>query len=165
MRTRWIVPLAVAAMLGTGAPLDGRGATVRLKDIARIEGLRSTPLIGYGLVVGLNKTGDRRQTLFSAQTLANMLQRFGVVVEGEQIKIENVAAASAACQNILLAAHAQGLGAIWRTGEWARDPKVKEFLGFEADQHLIGFIYVGWPEFTAEFAERPGFEDRTVWME
>lgn len=81
------------------------------------------------------------------------------------LEIENVAAASAACQNILLAAHAQGLGAIWRTGEWARDPKVKEFLGFEADQHLIGFIYVGWPEFEVEFSERPGFEDRTVWME
>ena len=50
------------------------------------------PLIGYGLVVGLNKTGDRRQTVFSAQTLANMLERFGVLVPGEQIKIENVAA-------------------------------------------------------------------------
>ena len=50
------------------------------------------PLIGYGLVVGLNRTGDRRQTIFSAQTLANMLQRFGVVVPGEQIKIENIAA-------------------------------------------------------------------------
>lgn len=85
--------------------------------------------------------------------------------ESRIIEIENVAAASAACQNILLAAHAQGLGAIWRTGEWARDPKVKEFLGFEADQHIVGFLYVGWPDFTAEFAERPGFEDRTVWME
>jgi nitroreductase len=81
------------------------------------------------------------------------------------IEIENVAAASAACQNILLAAHAEGLGAIWRTGEWARDAKVKEFLGFEADQHLVGFIYIGWPDFTAEFPERPGFEDRTLWME
>ena len=38
----------------------------------------SVPLIGYGLVIGLNKTGDRRQTMFSAQTLANMLERFGV---------------------------------------------------------------------------------------
>jgi flagellar P-ring protein precursor FlgI len=43
-------------------------------------------------VVGLNKTGDRRQTLFSTQTLANMLQRFGVSVPAGQIKIENVAA-------------------------------------------------------------------------
>jgi nitroreductase len=85
--------------------------------------------------------------------------------EPKVIEIENVSAASAACQNILLAAHTLGLGAIWRTGEWARDPQVKQFLGFEADQHIVGFIYVGWPEFEVEFAERPGFEDRTVWME
>lgn len=66
--------------------------SVRVKDVARLEGVRPVPLIGYGLVAGLNRTGDRRQTIFSAQTLANMLQRFGVVVPGEQIKIENVAA-------------------------------------------------------------------------
>jgi flagellar P-ring protein precursor FlgI len=50
------------------------------------------PLVGYGLVVGLNKTGDRRQTIFSAQTLANLLERFGVAVSPGGIKIENVAA-------------------------------------------------------------------------
>jgi flagellar P-ring protein precursor FlgI len=49
-------------------------------------------MVGYGLVVGLNKTGDKRQTIFSAQTLANMLERFGVAVPAGQIKIENVAA-------------------------------------------------------------------------
>ncbi|HSK09654.1 MAG TPA: flagellar basal body P-ring protein FlgI, partial [Vicinamibacterales bacterium] len=67
-------------------------SSVRVKDLARIEGVRAVPLIGYGLVAGLNRTGDRRQTIFSAQTLANMLQRMGVLVPGEQIKIENVAA-------------------------------------------------------------------------
>jgi flagellar P-ring protein FlgI len=68
-----------------------RGVT-RVKDVARLDGYQSMPLVGYGLVVGLNKTGDRRQTIFSAQTLANMLQRFGVEVEGAAIKIENIAA-------------------------------------------------------------------------
>ena len=83
----------------------------------------------------------------------------------EKVKeIENVSAASAACQNILLAAHALGLGVIWRTGEWARDVKVKEFLGFEPDQHIVGFIYVGIPEFKSEPYERQSFEDRTTWM-
>jgi nitroreductase len=86
-------------------------------------------------------------------------------VEEKVIEIENVSAASAACQNILLSAQALGLGAIWRTGEWARDPKVREFLGFSADQHIVGFIYVGYPEFTLEPIHRPSFEDRTVWME
>lgn len=85
--------------------------------------------------------------------------------EEKVLEIENVCAAAAACQNILLAAQGLGLGAKWRTGEWARDPKVKEFLGFEADQHLIAFLYIGHPDFTPEPRERPSFEDRTVWME
>jgi len=86
-------------------------------------------------------------------------------VDSKIIEIENISAASAACQNILLAANALGLGAIWRTGEWARDAKVKEFLGFATDQHIIGFIYVGHPEIQPEPYMRQGFEDRTVWME
>lgn len=85
--------------------------------------------------------------------------------EEKVVEIENISAASAACQNILLAAHALGLGAQWRTGEWARDTKVKEFLGFSADQHIVAFIYVGNPEFAPEPPQRPSFEDRTVWME
>ncbi|MDQ3006972.1 MAG: nitroreductase family protein, partial [Chloroflexota bacterium] len=78
---------------------------------------------------------------------------------------ENICAVAAACQNLLLAAHAMGLGAKWRTGEWARDDKVKEFLGFSADQHILAFIYVGYPEFILEPVPRPSFEDRTVWRE
>ena len=85
--------------------------------------------------------------------------------EVKVLEIENIAAAAAAIQNLLLAAHAMGLGAKWRTGEWARDPKVKEVLGVEADQHIIGFIYIGYPEFVSEPPARPSFEDRTVWME
>jgi nitroreductase len=84
--------------------------------------------------------------------------------EPKVLEIENVAATAAAIQNLLLAAHGMGLGAKWRTGEWARDPMVKNFLGFEADQHIIGFIYVGYPEFIAEPTPRPSFGDRTVWM-
>lgn len=85
--------------------------------------------------------------------------------EPKVLEIENICAVAAAIQNLLLAAHAMGLGAKWRTGEWARDAKVKEFLGFEPDQHIVGFIYVGYPEFIAEYPERPSFEDRTVWRE
>lgn len=80
------------------------------------------------------------------------------------LEIENICAAAAACENLLLAAHALGLAAKWRTGEWARDKKVKEFLGFEPDQHLIAFIYLGYPEIVVEYPPRPSFEDRTVWM-
>lgn len=85
--------------------------------------------------------------------------------EEKVLEVENISAASAACQNILLAAYALGLGAIWRTGEWARDPKIKEYLGFSAEQHLLAYLYIGYPEFVAEHEPRPSFEDRTVWRE
>ena len=85
--------------------------------------------------------------------------------EEKVLEIENVSAVAAACQNLLLAAEALRLGAKWRTGECARDAKVKEFLGFAPDQHIVGFLYIGYPEFTPEPIERPSFEDRTVWME
>lgn len=85
--------------------------------------------------------------------------------EAKVLEIENVCAAAASVENLLLAAHALGLGAKWRTGEWARDVEVKKFLGFEPDQHVIGFIYIGYPEFTPEPLPRPTFEDRTIWME
>ena len=85
--------------------------------------------------------------------------------EPNVIEIENVSAASAACQNILLAAHALGLGAIWRTGEWASDAKVKEFLGFASDQHIVGFIYIGHPDIMPEPYTRIGYEDRVTWVE
>ena len=52
--------------------------SARLRDIASVEGVRQNPLVGYGLVVGLNGTGDRRQTLFTTQMLANILNQTGI---------------------------------------------------------------------------------------
>jgi flagellar P-ring protein precursor FlgI len=65
---------------------------VRLKDLVTIEGVRDNQLIGYGLVVGLAGTGDRRQTMFSAQSLTNMLERMGVSVPPSAIRVNNTAA-------------------------------------------------------------------------
>jgi len=67
-------------------------AAARVKDVARIQGVRDNQLSGYGLVVGLNKTGDRRQTIFSTQTLLNMLERMGVTLATRDIRVENIAA-------------------------------------------------------------------------
>jgi nitroreductase len=78
-------------------------------------------------------------------------------------EIENIAAVAAACQNILLAATALGLGAIWRTGPTALDVRVKAWLGLQPDQHLLGLIYLGYPEHDPAPVARPGFEDRTTW--
>ncbi|RJP53205.1 MAG: nitroreductase [Anaerolineaceae bacterium] len=81
------------------------------------------------------------------------------------IEIENVCAAAAACQNILLAAHDLGLGAIWRTGVWARDAQVKKFFGLSPEQHLIAFLYIGYSAGEVKLTERPPVDDRVVWME
>jgi len=85
--------------------------------------------------------------------------------EPKVVEIENVCAAAAATQNMLLAAQALGLATYWRTGRAATDPDVKAFLGFEPDQHVIGFIYVGYPLAEPGRVERLGPEDRTVWMD
>ena len=68
------------------------GRAARIKDIAHIEGFRSNQLTGYGLVVGLNGTGDRQNTEFTVQTLANLLQEYNIRVSPVDVRVKNVAA-------------------------------------------------------------------------
>ncbi len=71
-------------------------AEVRIKDIATVGNSNQISLIGYGLVVGLNGTGDRpsgrRGAIFTVQTISNMLERFGITVSKEELRTRNVAA-------------------------------------------------------------------------
>ena len=67
-------------------------ATARLKELVSFEGMRDNQLIGYGLVVGLNSTGDHQTTFFSAQSLANTLQQMGVSVNPGQLLVKDTAA-------------------------------------------------------------------------
>ncbi len=64
----------------------------RLKELISIEGVRDNQLMGYGIVAGLNNTGDKQLTLFSYQTLANMLKRMGITVDPTQMQVRNMAA-------------------------------------------------------------------------
>jgi flagellar P-ring protein precursor FlgI len=66
--------------------------SVRLKDISSLEGMRSNQLIGYGLVVGLDGTGDGSTTKFTVQSLINMMERLGIHALPDQVKVKNVAA-------------------------------------------------------------------------
>jgi flagellar P-ring protein precursor FlgI len=68
------------------------GETARLKDLISLEGVRDNQLLGYGLVVGLAGTGDKQLTLFSTQSLTNMLKRMGVTVDPTQMQVRNMAA-------------------------------------------------------------------------
>lgn len=76
------------ALMGNGL----NAAISRVKDLASLEGIRDNQLVGYGLVVGLNGTGDKRQTVFAAQSLANMLNRMGVSVNPTALQAKNIAA-------------------------------------------------------------------------
>ncbi len=64
----------------------------RIKDIASIKGIRSNQLFGYGLVIGLNGSGDKGGTSFTIQGLVNMLENMGVHVSTQDVKVSNIAA-------------------------------------------------------------------------
>jgi flagellar P-ring protein precursor FlgI len=85
MKYLWIF----SAILAT--PLAHSEANTRLKELASVQGVRDNQLIGYGLVVGLNGTGDRQQTVFSTQSLSNLLQQMGVSVPATAIRVKNTA--------------------------------------------------------------------------
>src|SRR3984885_15380590 len=84
---------ALVALMVLGCAVSTATATSRIKDLASIEGIRQNQLIGYGLVVGLNGTGDTlHNTPFTKQPLQGMLERLGVNIRGQQIRTGNVAA-------------------------------------------------------------------------
>jgi len=64
----------------------------RIKDIANIRGVRQNQLFGYGLVVGLDGSGDGNKSLFTVQSLASMLEKMGVTIDPDDLKVKNVAA-------------------------------------------------------------------------
>ena len=67
-------------------------ASVRIKDITRIHCDNDIDLFGYGLVIGLDGSGDSKGTQFTTQSLANMMERIGLTVETDKLKVKNVAA-------------------------------------------------------------------------
>lgn len=79
--------LALVVLLGTGVDLWA----ARVKDIAGVKGVRPNQLIGYGLVAGVNTAGDDKKTEFTYQSLTNMLQRMGILVDRKKMIIDNVA--------------------------------------------------------------------------
>lgn len=74
-------------------PIVAQSTPIRIKDLVEFDGVRSNDLVGYGLVVGLNGTGDGlRNSPFTEEMLSNILERLGVNVTGEQFRPKNVAA-------------------------------------------------------------------------
>lgn len=85
--------LAAAFIISMAIPaIAAAQVSARIKDIAKVQGVRSNQLIGYGLVMGLAGTGDSDDQTFTIQSIANMLKSFGVMVNGAELKTKNVAA-------------------------------------------------------------------------
>ena len=80
---------ALSSLVLFASDVDRR---VLIRDVTQIEGVRDNQLVGYGLVIGLTRTGDTQQTFFTVQTLANSLQRMGVQIAPGIVVVKNVAA-------------------------------------------------------------------------
>jgi flagellar P-ring protein precursor FlgI len=96
LRPRWmalaLMASGAASLLAPMAAADNPNRRVLIRDITSVEGVRENMLVGYGLVVGLSRTGDSQQTYFTVQTLANAMQRMGVLIAPGTVEVKNVAA-------------------------------------------------------------------------
>jgi nitroreductase len=104
-------------------------------DILASSALRRVPGLG---------AGDQQRERDKAMRAPLIIVVACRVVPGTKIPIiEQILAAGSAAQNMLLALHAMGFAAAWKTGEAAYDPEVKRALGFAVDDHIVGFVYAG----------------------
>ena len=89
---KWAAFFTAVFCLSISCPVFAVSPVTRIKDIAKVQGVRANQLVGYGLVMGLNGTGDSNKTLEVLQSVTNMLRRFGVTVDQASLKTKNVAA-------------------------------------------------------------------------
>ena len=87
-----LLVLGLLSLLGTVARYELAASGARIKDLAYVQGVRGQQLIGYGLVVGLNNTGDTQRSTFTVQSVVSMLKRFGITVPPGDLRLRNVAA-------------------------------------------------------------------------
>ena len=95
LQNSWLLKMIVAVVwiVTTATFLLSNAHAVRIKDIVDIKGVRQNQLVGYGLVIGLEGTGDSDDSLFTIQSLASLLEKMGVTVQTDDIDdVENVAA-------------------------------------------------------------------------
>ena len=88
----WAAVIAFLCVLSLSQAVFAESAVTRIKDIAKVQGVRTNQLVGYGLVVGLQGTGDSKSNQETVQSIASMLRAFGVTVDPNAVKTDNVAA-------------------------------------------------------------------------
>ena len=93
LRRSVALSLCLAVCLSLYGLMERAADAARLKDLTSIAGVRDNQLIGYGLVVGLNGSGDGNNTGFSSQTLSTMLRSMGLTIDAAKIRARNAAVA------------------------------------------------------------------------
>ncbi len=87
---RYVVMLiTLSVILTQGYPVL---AQVRIKEVAQFSGVRENQIMGYGIIVGLNGTGDKGKTIFTVRAIASLLKKMGLMVQSDDIKVKNTAA-------------------------------------------------------------------------
>ena len=102
----------------------------------------------------------------------NKLSRAPVVIvvaaehpqQSNVVEIENIEAAAAAVQNMLLVAEELELAAMWRTGDAAYDPRVKQWLKLAPEDHIVAFLYLGYPAIPRQQRRPVPFQEKTTWL-
>ena len=87
---RHLIIATLTIAIGLSGTMTASAA--RIKDVARVDGVRANQLIGYGLVVGLDRTGDTQRSAFTLQSMSAMLSRVGIRMDPKQLILRNIAA-------------------------------------------------------------------------
>jgi nitroreductase len=129
-----------------------------------------------GTVMALSLAGrieetssDKAQAMLNKERNKPLRSPVVIVVAAESpnqpnvMEIENIEATAAAVQNMLLTAEEMGLACMWRTGNAAYDPHVKQWLGLESGEHIIAFLYVGYPAIPRLERIPISYKDKTTW--
>ena len=117
-----------------------------------------------------NIAEDKRKAILEKQRSKPLRAPILIVAAAEYprqngvLEIENVEAVAAAVENMLLTAQELGLAAMWRTGDAAYDPQVKRWLGLSPEDHIVAFIYLGYPALSPQERRPVSFQEKTRWL-
>ncbi len=137
----------------------GRGELARARaELARI--LAKAEGEEEELIAG--RVSRERKKAFRAPVVIVVISKGG---RDEVETLENYAACAAAVQNMQLTAHALGLAAMWRTGPAAYHPYMRDFFGLEADDRIVAYLYLGYPDTAERSRRRQPVSTKTAWHE
>ncbi|HLH60247.1 MAG TPA: nitroreductase [Ktedonobacteraceae bacterium] len=123
------------------------------------------------LVARLDETSrEKAQALINKERGKLLRSPVIIIVAAERpsqpnvLAIENIEATAAAVENMLLTAEDMGLACMWRTGDAAYDPRVKAWLRLSPEDHIVAFVYVGYPAIPHLERNPVSFEGKTTWL-